>query len=385
VAVVSALLVLVVLGGCSSSSGGNANGSTSTTPATATAPGGQLVPGSAWRHIAPAQAGLDGAVLDDIARTAQVGKSHCLVVERDGAIAGEWQFAGTTATQTQDIFSATKSITSLLVGIAQDEGDLHIDDSASKWIPEWRGTAATQVTVRDLLSNDSGREWSPIIDYVRLIRSSDRTAFAIGLPQQHPPGQVWAYNNSAIQTLQQVLQGATGEDVSTFAEQRLFRPLGMAHTRMTTDRAGNTQTFEGVQSNCEDLARLGLMVQRDGKWGSRQIVSSSWVAESTGKPSTPLNAAYGYLWWLNRKGVLAGPLSATNLAAAANPTTARGQLVPGAPDDLYWALGLGNQLVQVDPGSRTVVVRLGTAEAQPKPPTFGPSEASQVVTRAVRH
>ena len=52
---------------------------------------------------------------------------------------------------------------------------------------------------------------------------------------------------------------------------------------------------------------------------------------------------------------------------------------------MYWALGLGNQLIQVDPGSRTVVVRLGAGAARPQPPTFGPPEASRVVTEAVRH
>ena len=59
-------------------------------------------------------------------------------------------------------------------------------------------------------------------------------------------------------------------------------------------------------------------------------------------------------------------------------------MVPGAPPDMFWALGLGNQVIQVDPGSRTVVVRLGTAEPTPRPPTFGPAEASRVVTEAVR-
>ena len=52
---------------------------------------------------------------------------------------------------------------------------------------------------------------------------------------------------------------------------------------------------------------------------------------------------------------------------------------------MFWALGLGNQVVQIDPGSRTVVVRLGTAESRPRPPTFGPAEAARVVTEAVRH
>ncbi len=60
-----------------------------------------------------------------------------------------------------------------------------------------------------------------------------------------------------------------------------------------------------------------------------------------------------------------------------------GPLAPGAPDDMYWALGLGNQLIQIDPGTRTVVVRLGTAELIPLPPTFGPGDASEVVTQAV--
>jgi len=109
------------------------------------------------------------------------------------------------------------------------------------------------------------------------------------------------------------------------------------------------------------------------------------VQEATGAPSTPLNAGYGFLWWLNRRGRMAGPLAATSIAGAADTTVRRGRMVPGAPADLFWALGLGNQVVQVDPGSRTVVVRLGTAESRPQPPTFGPAEASRVVTEAVRH
>jgi hypothetical protein len=52
---------------------------------------------------------------------------------------------------------------------------------------------------------------------------------------------------------------------------------------------------------------------------------------------------------------------------------------------MFWALGLGNQLVQVDPGSQTVVVRLGPPEPRPRPPTFGPAEAAKVVTEAVVH
>ena len=340
-------------------------------------------PGGSWEKVRPAEVGLDAAELQKIAAQARKGKSNCLVVVRDGKLAGEWYFRGTGRTTAQNVYSVTKSFASTLVGIAQDDGDLRIASSASKWIPQWRRSAADAVTVRDLLSNDSGREWSPYTDYVQLLAAADRTAFAIALKQTSAPGRVWAYNNAAIQTLEQVLQSATGKEVASLARRRLFEPLGMTQTTMTTDRAGNTQVFEGLRSTCRDLASFGVLMLDGGRWGGRQIVSASWVRQATGRSSTVLNAAYGYLWWLNRKGVIGSPLAATSLEAARNPSTKRGRLVPGAPANMYWALGLGNQIIQADPGSRTVVVRLGTADTFSQAPTFGPAEASKVVTEAV--
>jgi hypothetical protein len=108
------------------------------------------------------------------------------------------------------------------------------------------------------------------------------------------------------------------------------------------------------------------------------------VKEATGRSSSTLNAGYGYLSWLDHKGTLASPFAATSVKAAKNQANESGLIVPGAPADLYWALGLGNQLIQVDRASKTVVVRLGSAVRDPKPPTFGPAEASKVVTEAVK-
>jgi CubicO group peptidase (beta-lactamase class C family) len=378
--VIGLALAATTAAACSGGGSGDNGASTSTAAAPTTTP---PVPGAEWEKVAPAAVGLDAAKLDQIAHVAEAGKSNCLVVVRDGKLAGEWYFRGTNEHSTQDVFSMTKSVSSTLIGIAQADGELKITDHASTWIPQWKNTPAGAVTVRDLLSNDSGREWSPAIDYVQLLAAADRTAFAVALPQAQPPGQVWAYNNSAIQTLQPVVQGATGQDPVAFAQQRLFGPLGMTDTRMTTDRAGNAQMFEGVQSTCRDMARFGVLMLNHGKWGAKQVVSSAWVKDATGHSSQELNAAYGYLWWLNRKGVIGSPLVATDLSKAQNPTTAKGQVVPDAPDDMFWALGLGNQIVQVDPGSKTVVVRLGTGAARPQPPTFGPAEASKVVTEAV--
>ena len=338
-------------------------------------------PGAAWQRVSPASVGLDAAKLNQIAARAGKARSNCLVVVRDGKLAGEWYFRGTGPSTTQDVFSATKSVASTLVGIAQDDGELSIHDSASKWIPQWQGTPSAAVTVRDLLSMDSGRDWSTLSDYLGLLAARDRTAFAIGLGQAAAPGTVWAYNNSAVQTLDRVLREATHESVVTFAEQRLFGPLGMTHTRMATDRAGNAQMFEGIHSTCRDMARFGVLMLNRGLWDGKRIVSSSWVEQATGPSSSRLNAAYGYLWWLNHEGVVADVLAATSLQQARRAT--KGRLVPGAPDGMYWALGLGDQIIQVDPGTRTVVVRLGAADPIPVPPAFGPAQASRVVTEAV--
>jgi CubicO group peptidase (beta-lactamase class C family) len=264
-------------------------------------PASHPVPGPSWEKVSPASAGFDPATLDRIAARAKKGKSNCLVVVRDGKLVGEWYFRGTEPNTTQNVFSVTKSFTSTLVGIASDDGDLRVGDKASTWVHAWKRTPSDAVTIRDLLSMDSGRQ-SILTDYVQLVAAADRTAFAIGLRQSHPPGKVWTYNNAAVQTLEQVLEKSTGQDVAAFAAKRLFAPLGMTHSTMSTDRAGNAQTFEGIMSTCRDLARFGVLMLNEGRWGAKQIVSSRWVEQATGRSSTPLNAGYGYLWWLNRMG-----------------------------------------------------------------------------------
>lgn len=332
-----------------------------------------------WHTVAPASVGLDAKALDRIAQTAERGKSNCLIVARDGKLAGEWYFHGTDAHSTQDVYSATKSLTSTLVGIAQDERKLSIDEPAATWIPQWQHTPSAAVTVRQLLSMDSGRQWSFQTDYVQLLKAGDQTAFATGLGQSSPPGTQWTYNNSAVQTLEQVLRAATGEDVATFAERHVVKPLGMTRSKLTADHSGHAEMYEGMRSTCRDMARFGEAMLEHGD----HVVSPGWVEQATAHSSSTLNAGYGYLWWLNHRGTLAGPLSATSLAGAKKQTTKVGRIVPGAPADLYWALGLGNQLIQVDPATKTVVVRLGKPEPNPQPPTFGPKEASEVVTEAV--
>lgn len=339
-----------------------------------------VFPDDQWETAEPADLGLDEEVLDQLAADAEAAGSTCLMVIRDGQVAGEWYWGNGAADEPQEVFSVTKSLTSTLVGLAAADGDLDLDDPAASYLPEWDGTDSEAVTVANLVANDSGREWSPGIDYVDMIQASDRSEFAVALGQDAAPGETWAYNNSAIQTLSEILQEATGQEPADYAAERLFEPLGMAQSSMTADGAGNTLTFMGMQSTCPDLARFGHLMLNAGRWDGEQVVTAEWVSEATGAPSTELNAAYGYLWWLNREGPIGG---ATQAVGADDDEAEEGQMVADAPEDMFWARGLGNQVVQVDPGSSTVVVRLGGASGPDDVSPFDTEAASRVVTEAL--
>jgi CubicO group peptidase (beta-lactamase class C family) len=204
-------------------------------------------PGEAWTHVRPAEAGFKPHALAAMDRRLRASQSSCFAVIRDGKVVHDSYWRGSAVNKPGPVFSITKSFTSVLVGRAVDRGDLSLSDRASKYIPQWRGTPSAKITVRDLLSNSSGRHWDVTSDYERMAFSEpDKTAYSIGLGQDAPPGKVWVYNNSAIQTLQAVLKAATGTEPAVDGKKHIFEPLGMTHSAWGTDEAGNSTTFSGV-------------------------------------------------------------------------------------------------------------------------------------------
>lgn len=334
-----------------------------------------------WPVRTPASLGLRGRAIERGAAEARRLDSTCFAVLRNGKLAREWNW-GTRRDVPREVFSITKSVTSTLVGIAVRDGDLRLDDTVSTYVPEWRGTPSESVTVRNLVSNDSGRFWSMQSDYRDLLAARNRTAYAIGLAQQYAPGSAWAYNNAAIQVLEPVLEKATGMPVATFARTRLFEPLGMTHSSLITDRLDAAMVFYGLRTTCLDLARFGSLYLGTGKVDGTRLLARSYVKRAVGRSSTAHNAAYGYLWWLNRPGLLRGPTDPVD--AQGQPLTqVTGQLAPFAPANLYAALGFGGQVLLVDPSTRTMVIRLGLP-AQPGEEAYGFVKAATVLTQALR-
>jgi len=308
-------------------------------------------PDGAWRRGPAIEHGLAPSKLAELKDLADDLGSTCMVVIHDGVIVSEWYAEGYGPNTVHDnVFSITKSVVSAVFGIAQDRGLLHIDDPASATIAEWVGTPSETVTIRDLLSNISGRAWSMDSDYGALLFGEDQTSYGISVDQEHPRGTLWEYNNSAIQSLDRVFEVATGEDIEAFAQRELFDPIGMNTASFMRDAAGNALVYQGISSSCHDIARIGHLFAQQGQWAGEQVVSADWVAEST-SPSSALNDGYGYLWWLNREGTIVEPTFPFRIEYG-------GQLVPGAPASAYAAVGAFGQIVVVYPDDGYVLVRL---------------------------
>jgi len=337
-------------------------------------------PGDEWQRTEPEAAGFDDDLLTGLASQAEDAKTECLVVIRDGRVAGEWYWLGSDASTSREVFSVTKSIVSALIGMLEADGALSVDDLVALYAPEWVGTASQRVTIRNLLSNDSGRARPSATDLWDLAEQSDRTSFSIALDQAVPPGSEWTYNNAAIQVLSRVIERAAGEEAADYARRRLFEPIGMLDTELGRDRSGGTTTPFGATTTCLDLARFGLLFEQRGRWEGEQIVPEQWVKDST-TPSTDLNRAYGWLWWLNRSGRITS--SALARAMGIDETVATGQLVPSAPATMFWALGLGDQILQVDPGSGTVVARIGVPKPDGEGTRFTETDSARFVTEAL--
>src|SRR5699024_4635108 len=160
----------------------------------------------------------------------------------------------------------------------------------------------------------------------------------------------------------------------------LLEPIGMTNSDWTVDRAGNALTFMGLQSTCRDLARFGVLVLEEGEWNGEQIISSEYLEEAT-SISQDLNSAYGFLFWLNARGTQA---SSTSPLEGDEPDEADadvedGQMVGDRPERLIWALGLAGQVVQMDPGTDTVVVRIGSESDEGRHHSYGPHQSAVVL------
>lgn len=309
-----------------------------------------------WPTGDPADHGFDPAALEAAADALAEPRSSSLLVVHDGEIILEryWNDHGPEASL--PVFSVTKSFASTLVGLAEQRGLLDREDLAADYIPQWRGTESASLTIRHLMTGDSGRTWDFAGDYPGSlgggVAPADLTAYAIDRGQQFQPGTTWQYNQMAIQCLDRVLSTATGQPTESFAREALFDRLGMEGTKASVDAVGQMTLAYGIESTARDMARFGWLYLQNGRWDGEQVLAADFVHAAT-HTANPVNQNYGYLFWLNADRNWYEPVTLA--------FHEEGKVYPSAPPDVFVASGFLGQLILVSPSENLIIVRQGAA------------------------
>jgi len=266
-----------------------------------------------------------------------------LMVLQHGHVRVERYAAGFGPKKRWTSFSVAKSFTSMLLGVALRDGDVHgLDDPLARYIPELRDSAYAEVTVRQLLTMTSGVAWNedytdPKSDVARMYSSPcvghqpHVLPYLAKLGRAWPAGTHWNYNTAETDLLGLLVERATGRSLAANLERAIWKPYGMADDAdwLQDDCQGGDTGGSGLSATLADYARLGQLMLDGARIDGRRVVADAWLdgalraQEEIGAPGR----GYGYQWWT-------------------------------WDDGSYAALGIFGQMVHVDPKRGLVIVQL---------------------------
>lgn len=207
------------------------------------------------------------------------------------------------------IFSVTKSVTSILVGMAIDEGAIK---SVNQTLDEFIDSEQYELTdmqknisIADILTMSMGLYWDDDLssEYHSLKRAGDKIAMIMNREMAFEPGTEFNYSDGAAHMMSIIFTKATGESLHEYAIENLFEPLGIEKTTWMTDSDGNSYGGFGLHLSCQDMAKIGVLAMNTGEYNGVQIVSADWIKRSTSAKistgsSNSENNEYGYYWWI---------------------------------------------------------------------------------------
>lgn len=211
-----------------------------------------------------------------------------------------------------DLRSVSKSIVSLLYGIALADGKVPPPEAGLyAQFPEFADLAREPgregITIADVLSMTMGLDWDeltypygdPRNSENRMAGAPDRYRYILSLPIVGPPGVKWTYCGAATELLGRLIAKGTGQTLVEYARQALFDPLGLGPTEWTVDDKGEPRAASGGRMRPPDLLRIGQLVLANGAWQGKQIVPADWLKRSmTPTVAIPGRGSYGWHWYL---------------------------------------------------------------------------------------
>jgi CubicO group peptidase (beta-lactamase class C family) len=255
----------------------------------------------------PSEAGFDSKLINEMMQkvySGEYGELHSVLLIKNGTIILEDYLGGYSVNDLLAIKSCTKSIASLLIGIAIDKGYIKsVDNKILDFFPGDKNLKTSdwgKVTLRHILTMSSGIDWNDELD--RKIHSPGEKIFKTIFQRdiKNEPGTVFDYKSADADLISVIIKNTTGMYADKFAEKYLFRPLGITDYDWHFNKQNGNPLMDGsLMLHPRDMAKIGMLVLNKGKWKGMQIVSGDWIEESTTKyfKVDPV-FNYGYLWWL---------------------------------------------------------------------------------------
>ena len=309
-----------------------------------------------WVTARPAEVDMNGELLRAAVRRLDGERRHgidSMLVVRRGRLVAERYWNGHDMASLHDLRSATKSVTSLLVGIALDRGLLgDVHDPALPYLTRAypQQTTSPEITLEHLLTMRGGlacddRDRGSPGHEDRMYRSRDWTRFFLELPRLHAPGERAVYCTGGVVALGRIVAEASGTSIAEFSGEHLFGPLGiLAYAWQTFDGRRQVDTGGHLRLRPRAMAKIGQLVLQRGVWDQGDIVSGAWIDASTAVQTRFADDGrpYGYLWWRMQA------------------------VIDARPIDLIYADGNGGQYIFIAPALDLVVVFTGSNYNSPK-------------------
>ncbi|MFP9115680.1 serine hydrolase domain-containing protein [Flavobacterium sp. RHBU_3] len=266
-------------------------------------------------------------------------KTVAFLIIKNDTLLCEKYYNGYTEESVVASFSMAKSITSILIGCAIDDGlILSVEEPVIKYIPELSGKGMDNLSIKNVLQMASGIEFNesyvnPFGDAATYYYGRDLRKAIYKRKLQNKPGTTFSYSSGDTQILGLVLERALkGKKITEYLEEKLWKPLGMEYDAtwsLDREKDGLEKTFCCVNARARDFAKIGRLFLNKGDWNGKQVVSKEWVEACT-TPDTLEGGApyYKYQWWLEKGGN-------------------------------YTATGILGQFVYVSPKNDVIIVRLG--------------------------
>lgn len=293
------------------------------------------------------------AELEQRIESKEIRAPDSLLIARHGKLVYERYWNGFNRDKPHDLRSATKSVTSLLTGVAVGQQllpgvDTPILPLLQRYAPFKNSDERKEhITVRNLLEMRSGlscNDWdkdSPGKEE-KMYDSKDWVKFILDLPMAEEPGQSTVYCTGGVVVLGALVEDAAGVPFPEFARRSLFEPLGITQVEWEKADGGRTDTGGHLHIRPRDVVKIGQLVLDGGKWQGQQLVPEAWIRESTASERTLGDSKYGYLWWLNTFGI------------------------SGTPVEAWFARGNGGQYIFVFPSLELVATFTGSFYDEPE-------------------